>query len=197
MKDLSRAIQLLEVSVARSDSAQFDHGKTIGEVSGELNKARLELCEALQLIQNLDPQPSTTPEEFRKLAEAASLVWCGCGLVRCDSCDVRKEFKRACTPAAILKLYVRLEKAITMAEQHIEGRSRALDKWDTAMDKNQELKAELRALNRPPPPGEECTCWHASNRGEIGETLQHPNDLRHRHNTGNNMTIDLRTVTLG
>lgn len=174
---LERATKSLKVALARLDGATFSHGDTIGEVSGKLGKARHGFCEALQLCQNLDPQPSTSSEELRKLAEAASLAWCGCGCDTCDSCDIRKEFKRACTPAAILRLYVDLEKARAMAEHHIDGRSRALDKWDAEMDKNQELKAELRGLNRRPVPGESCNCWHASNRGEIGETLQHPNNF--------------------
>ena len=59
MKDLSRAIQLLKVSIACSDSAQFDHGKTIGEMSVELNKARYETCQALEILKKMRPQSPT------------------------------------------------------------------------------------------------------------------------------------------
>lgn len=42
-----KALKLVKVALARLDGATFSHSATIGEISGDINKVRMEMCRAI------------------------------------------------------------------------------------------------------------------------------------------------------
>ena len=60
--DLERAIKIIKVALARLDGATFSYSTTVGEKSGEFDKVRGELCEALNLLKPEKPKPELEPE---------------------------------------------------------------------------------------------------------------------------------------
>jgi hypothetical protein len=49
-EDLERAIKLLKVALARLDGATFSYSTTVGEKSGDFDKVRGEIYQALKLL---------------------------------------------------------------------------------------------------------------------------------------------------